>query len=93
MVTAAAIAGDSAGSRPKALLACIDPTKLGPGFAGRDFDEALLADLPASVDPCVERDEFHTFAYVGPMFGAPLRVHKGEVVERDGFIFADTLPD
>ena len=60
-------------------------------FAGREFDAALLAELPASVDPCGERGEFHTFAYDGPMFRHPVRVQSGEIVERDGFVFADLL--
>jgi uncharacterized protein (TIGR00290 family) len=76
----------------RARLTCVDPRQLPPSFAGRDFDDALLADLPASVDPCGERGEFHSFAYAGPMFGAPVAIRGGEVVERDGFVFADLLP-
>ena len=55
----------------------------------RRFDAKLLADLPASVDPCGERGEFHTFAYRGPMFTHAIDVELGEIVERDGFVFAD----
>jgi uncharacterized protein (TIGR00290 family) len=73
----------------RARLTCVDPRQLAPSFAGRDFDGALLADLPASVDPCGERGEFHSFAYAGPMFAAPVAIQTGEVVERDGFVFAD----
>jgi uncharacterized protein (TIGR00290 family) len=73
----------------RARLTCVDPRQLAPSFAGRDFDGALLADLPASVDPCGERGEFHSFAYAGPMFTAPVAIQTGEVVERDGFVFAD----
>lgn len=73
----------------RARLTCVDPRQLAPSFAGRDFDAALLADLPASVDPCGERGEFHSFAYAGPMFTAPVAIQTGEVVERDGFVFAD----
>lgn len=73
----------------RAILTCIDPTRLSPAFAGRTFDERLLADLPAGVDPCGENGEFHTLAYAGLMFEAPLRVVVGEIVERDGFVFAD----
>jgi uncharacterized protein (TIGR00290 family) len=76
----------------RARLTCVDPRQLDAGFAGREFDAALLADLPPSVDPCGERGEFHTFAYAGPMFGRPVSVRGGEVVERDGFVFADLLP-
>jgi uncharacterized protein (TIGR00290 family) len=75
----------------RARLTCVDPKKLGPSFAGREFDAALLGDLPGSVDPCGERGEFHTFAYDGPMFQRPVPLRGGEVVERDGFVFADLL--
>jgi diphthamide synthase (EF-2-diphthine--ammonia ligase) len=51
----------------------------------------LLADLPANVDPCGENGEFHTFANAGPMFGGEVEITAGEVVERDGFVFADLL--
>lgn len=77
----------------KATLTCVDPKVLDPSFAGRDFDATLLADLPAGVDPCGERGEFHSFAWDGPMFRHPLPVRRGEVVEREGFAFADLLPE
>jgi uncharacterized protein (TIGR00290 family) len=73
----------------RATLATVDPRVLDPGFAGRSFDRALLADLPAEVDPCGERGEFHTCAWAGPMFAHPLSLLAGEVVTRDGFTFAD----
>ncbi|WP_243304187.1 hypothetical protein [Geothrix oryzisoli] len=76
----------------KATLTCVDPRALDPSFAGRAFDAQLLADLPAPVDPCGERGEFHTFAWDGPMFRHPVPVRRGEVVERDGFVFADLAP-
>jgi diphthamide synthase (EF-2-diphthine--ammonia ligase) len=72
-----------------AHLTCVDPSKLDRAFAGRAFDAALLADLPAGVDPCGENGEFHTFVSAGPMFCDPVQVRRGEVVERDGFVFAD----
>ena len=76
----------------RARITCVDPRALPPSFAGREFDRALLDDLPASVDPCGERGEFHTFAYSGPMFTEPLSIASGVVLERDGFVFADLLP-
>ena len=72
-----------------ARLTCVDPRALDRRFAGRAFDRALLAELPAGVDPCGENGEFHTFATGGPMFAHPIDVALGEVVERDGFVFAD----
>jgi uncharacterized protein (TIGR00290 family) len=77
----------------RAHVTCVDPRYLSPAFAGRPFDAAFLADLPADVDPCGERGEFHTCAWAGPMFAHPLAVRPGAVVEREGFVFADLLPD
>jgi uncharacterized protein (TIGR00290 family) len=75
----------------RAYLTCVDPRKLDKSFAGREWNTDLLADLPSSVDPCGENGEFHTFACAGPMFREPINVDRGEVVERDGFVFADLL--
>lgn len=76
----------------RARITCIDPRVLDASFAGRDFDATLLDALPANVDPCGERGEFHTFAYEGPMFRERIAIESGVVVERDGFVFADLLP-
>ncbi len=75
-----------------AHLTCVDPRKLGREFAGRRFDASLLDDLPTGIDPCGENGEFHTFACAGPMFRENIPVAVGEIVERDGFVFADLLP-
>ena len=76
----------------RARLTCVDPKQLAASFVGREFDAALLAELPPAVDPCGERGEFHTFTYDGPMFRHPVEVQGGAIVERDGFCFADLLP-
>ena len=76
----------------EAWLACIDPRKLDCRFAGRKFDARLLEELPAGIDPCGEYGEFHTYACAGPMFRSPIPVATGEVVEREGFVYADLLP-
>lgn len=73
----------------RAVLTCVDPRQLPARFVGRQFDAELLRELPAGVDPCGERGEFHTFAWAGPMLKAPVPVEVGERVERDGFAFAD----
>jgi len=76
----------------RARLSCVDSKQLDASFAGREFDLALLDNLPATVDPCGENGEFHTFAYDGPMFRSPLRVESGEIRHVDGFVYADLLP-
>ncbi|MGA9315535.1 MAG: ATP-binding protein [Solirubrobacteraceae bacterium] len=75
----------------RAILVCIDPRVLAPSFAGREFDESLLEDLPPAVDPCGENGEFHTFVYDGPVFRDAVDCRRGEVVERGGFVFCDLL--
>jgi uncharacterized protein (TIGR00290 family) len=77
----------------RAKVTCVDPKVLAPEFAGRDFDACFLSDLPEGVDPCGENGEFHSFVYDGPMFRNPIPVQVGEVVERDGFVFADLNPN
>jgi uncharacterized protein (TIGR00290 family) len=75
----------------RARLTCVDPRQLSAKLVGREFDARLLDELPKDVDPCGERGEFHTFAYAGPMFRCPVAIESGEIVERDGFAFADLL--
>ena len=75
----------------RAKLTCVDTGKLDRSFAGREFDEALLAALPEEVDACGERGEFHSFVYAGPMLNAVLPVSVGETVVRDQFVFADLI--
>jgi uncharacterized protein (TIGR00290 family) len=70
-------------------VVALDPRKLSRIFAGRLFDRSLLAELPGDVDPCGERGEFHTCVTAGPIFHWPIPVVPGDVVERDGFVFAD----
>ena len=73
----------------RAILTCVNPQHLDRSFAGRQFDRALLRDLPPGVDPCGERGEFHSFAYDGPMFARPVAAATGEGGDRDGFLFGD----
>jgi uncharacterized protein (TIGR00290 family) len=74
-----------------AHVTCVDPARLDRSLAGRSFDHAFLADLPAAADPCGENGEFHTFVSAGPMLRTPLAVRPGDIAERDGFVFADLL--
>jgi uncharacterized protein (TIGR00290 family) len=91
-ISTAELARQMIASGLRAHLTCMDPRSLSPSFAGRTFDADLLADLPAEVDPCGERGEFHTFAFAGPIFSRTVSVLPGETVERDNFIYADLLP-
>ena len=78
----------------RARITCLDPKVMARAFAGREFDAALLDELPPSIDPCAERGEFHTCAYAGPMFNHPVPVETGITVERDGYVFTDlTIPN
>lgn len=76
----------------RAVLTCVDPTRVPASYAGRCFDRALLDELPPGVDPCGENGEFHTFVWDGPGFWAPIPVDTGEVLEREGFVYCDVHP-
>ena len=86
------LAAEMIDSELVAHLTCVDPRKLDREFAGRRFDQAFLADLPDGIDPCGENGEFHTFVSAGPMFHEAVPIRTGDVVERDGFVFADLVP-
>lgn len=73
----------------RAVITCVDPSQLDPSFVGQDWDPSAL---PAGVDPLGERGEFHTFCWAGPVFTQPIPVARGEVLERDGFWWADLKP-
>ena len=78
----------------KAITVCVDSKVLGREFAGREFDQQCLNDLPGGIDPCGENGEFHTFTYDGPIFKKPIDHRLGEIVLRDErFYYCDILPD
>lgn len=79
----ATLARGFVGAGYRAIVTCVDTTQLGAEFAGREFDAALLAELPPTVDPCGERGEFHTCVYAGPIFRQPLAIEAGARVRRD----------
>jgi uncharacterized protein (TIGR00290 family) len=88
-----ALAEETIAAGQRSVVTCVDPRAASADLVGRAFDESLLRDLPAAVDPCGENGEFHTFAWDGPAFRYALDVAVGDVEERDGFVFADVLPD
>jgi uncharacterized protein (TIGR00290 family) len=75
----------------RARLTCVNPKRLDPSFCGRIFDRSFIDGLPAGVDPCGENGEFHSFAFEGPMFAQPVDHQLGNIVERDGYVFADII--
>jgi uncharacterized protein (TIGR00290 family) len=85
------LARDMIAAGLRARIACLDPRVLPREFIGASFDVELLARLPASVDPCGERGEFHTCVTAGPMFSSPIAVTVAEAVDRDGFLFQDLV--
>jgi uncharacterized protein (TIGR00290 family) len=86
----AALAREMIAGGLRARICCVDTEQLDARFAGREFDEALLRDLPPNVDPCGENGEFHTCVYAGPMLSEPLRLREGDTVLRDGrFAYTD----
>jgi uncharacterized protein (TIGR00290 family) len=87
-----ALAGEMLAAGLRAHVTCVDPRRVPPDLAGRPWDAAFLAALPADADPCGENGEFHTFVSDGPMFATPVPVRAGATVARDGFVFADLLP-
>lgn len=75
----------------RARIVCLDPKKLPEKFAGQDINRELLEQFSTEIDPCGEKGEFHTFVHGGPMFSAAIPIQSGEIVTRDGFVFADVL--
>jgi uncharacterized protein (TIGR00290 family) len=76
----------------RGIVTCIDPNQVDPGICGSEFDHDLLARLPNHVDPCGENGEFHTFVFAGSYLTEPISIRRAELVQRDGFVFADLVP-
>ncbi len=77
----------------RAVLCCVDARQLSPEFLGREYDAALLDELPANVDPCGENGEFHTFVYTGPRFAERIAFEPGCThVATERFHFLDLKP-
>ena len=76
----------------RAVVCCVDPSRLASRFVGRLYDESLLADLPTQIDPCGENGEFHTFVFDGPQFVRPVRWRCGEVSRTTAVESVELLP-
>ena len=75
----------------RAWITCVDPHQAPREWAGQLFDREFVRRIPEHVDACGERGEFHTFAFAGPIFEAPLATRIGDISEHDGFVYADVL--
>lgn len=87
-----ALAADMTAAGLRAWVVCVDPRQAPREWAGALFDSAFVEAMPPHVDACAENGEFHTFAFDGPMFSRPVRATRGQIVEREGFVFADLMP-
>ncbi|MBM4142246.1 MAG: adenine nucleotide alpha hydrolase [Lentisphaerae bacterium] len=76
----------------EAYVSSVDLKKLPADFAGERWSRDLIARFPAGCDPCGENGEIHTVVVDGPMFARRLPVARGEIVVRDGFAYADIVP-
>jgi len=92
-IPTAALAAQMLEAGLRARVACVDTRVLDASFAGREWNQALVDELPAGVDPCGENGEFHTCVYDGPMFRTPLALDCGERVSRDPFVWCDLIPN
>jgi uncharacterized protein (TIGR00290 family) len=87
------LAEEMTASGVRAIIVCVDTRRAPREWAGQVFDSQFVKRIPAGIDPCGENGEFHTFACDGPMFRHAVRARLGEIAERDGFVYADLLPD
>jgi len=76
----------------EAYVSSVDLKKLPSCIAGRKWSSNLLKEFPEGIDPCGENGEIHTVVVGGPMFRKTIPVSVGEIVERDGFAYADIIP-
>ncbi len=66
----------------KTILVCVNEKYLSKDFAGRIIDRQFINELPATVDPCGENGEFHSFVFEGPLLKNSILFTKGEIVYR-----------
>lgn len=86
------LSNDMVNSGLRAKISCIDPNLMPLSFAGHEYDNTFLKQIPSNIDPCGENGEFHSFVYDGPMFNHKINISIGEVVARNGFVYTDILP-
>lgn len=62
----------------KSYTCCINDGYLDESWAGRLIDENFINELPATVDPCGENGEYHSFCFGGPLFKKEINIAVGE---------------
>ncbi len=74
----------------RAIVCCADARVLETAdFVGCGYDASFLRRLPAGVDPCGERGEFHTLVVDGPRFRFPVPVTIGRTQRVEPFWYAE----
>jgi uncharacterized protein (TIGR00290 family) len=76
----------------RGIAVCVDESKLGPEWAGREMNASFFTDLPPTVDPCGENGEFHSFVYDGPEFAYAVRFERGQAARVAGFHYCELRP-
>jgi uncharacterized protein (TIGR00290 family) len=87
-----ALAGEFVRNGYRGITVCVDGSKLGAEWSGREMDASFFAALPAGIDPCGENGEFHSFVHDGPEFAYPVRFERRATQTRGGFHFAAVAP-
>jgi uncharacterized protein (TIGR00290 family) len=74
----------------RAVVTCVDLTKLDETWLGRVIDESFVVDIEGiGVDPCGENGEYHSFAFAGPVFRTQLAWAPGDQRSEAGFAQLD----
>ena len=64
------------------IICCVSDAHFGESDVGKPIDQSFIEALPRNVDPCGENGEFHSFAFKGPVFAAPIPFALGAKVYR-----------
>jgi len=84
--------GDFIAAGFKTVICSADASLFSEEQLGRFLDEDFLLNLPATIDPCGERGEFHTFVTSGPIFKGDVLLDRGPVV-RKTYLYSVTTAD
>jgi uncharacterized protein (TIGR00290 family) len=77
----------------RAVITCVDLTRLDRSWLGRIIDERFPNEIETTgADPCGENGEYHSFVFQGPVFKHPVSWRSGEIRSELGFSQLDVLP-